>query len=209
VQRVQLEVPTHLLWEARGMKKPRGSASSAEDRAYLEAAERSASAEGKVEVTLDGEKRFVRAGIPIAVSLFEMGQSRPEDVLLCPDGSCRLCQISVDGVRKLACQTPVHKGMAIRRGLEAGGAAAPAEAGQGNALCPCMGITAEKVAERVSHGRLQSPEAVLSALHVGEGKCHGQLCMSAFRRVLLDQGLEASQWIDWRFPWTEWVLARS
>jgi bacterioferritin-associated ferredoxin len=78
-----------------------------------------------------------------------------------------------------------------------------------SALCSCQGVAEAEIRERLDQGRLKSPEAVLSVTHVGEGKCHGQLCMDAFRRVLLDQGLEAEDWIDWRFPWSEWVWARS
>ena len=58
----------------------------------------------------------------------------------------------------------------------------------------------------MKQGKLQSPEAVLSGTHVGEGKCLGRLCMDPFRRVLLENGVDSEQWIDWRFPWSEWVL---
>jgi hypothetical protein len=72
-----------------------------------------------------------------------------------------------------------------------------------------MGVTREQVIERLKQGKLSSPEAVLSVTHVGEGKCHGQLCTEAFRRVLLENGIDASQWIDWRFPWQDWILTRA
>jgi hypothetical protein len=61
----------------------------------------------------------------------------------------------------------------------------------------------------MSQGKLQSPEAVVSVTHVGEGRCHGQLCRNSLRDILLDQGLDAAEWIDWRFPWSEWVLANN
>jgi aerobic-type carbon monoxide dehydrogenase small subunit (CoxS/CutS family) len=154
--------------------------------------------EVKVEITLNGEKRLVRDGLPISVALFEIGQGRPADVLLCPDGSCGLCQISVDGVNKLACRTQIHRGMAIRTAAEQTEAA--------DVLCPCEGVSRPAVAERIRQGSLQSPEAVLSVTHVGEGRCHGQLCHGAFRRVMGETGVDCSQWIDWRFPWSEWVL---
>ncbi|CAK9251964.1 unnamed protein product [Sphagnum jensenii] len=71
-------------------------------------------------------------------------------------------------------------------------------------LCPCLEITRESILERIALGKLQSPEAVLAITHVGEGSCHGQKCMEAFRNVLETAGLDMSNWIDWRFPWTGW-----
>ncbi|MCM2322158.1 MAG: 4Fe-4S binding protein [Oligoflexia bacterium] len=201
LQLVEVEVPTHLIWEARGLKRPR--APTTEDEAYLRSVSRSAAAEGQVEILVNNEKRLVRDQVPVTVALYEMGQSRPEDALFCEDGSCGLCQIQVDGVKKLACQTEVRKGMSVR--LTEKLAATQGE----SSLCPCLGITPEQVVERVSQGKLQSPEAVLSVTAVGEGKCHGQLCHESFKRVLLDQGLDASQWADWRFPWSDWVLKQS
>lgn len=201
LQLVQLEVPHHLVWEARGLKRARAAAS--EDEAYLQAVVRSSSAEHKVEILLNGEKRLVRKDISMTAALFEIGQSRPEDVLFCRDGSCGLCQIMVDGVKKLACETKTHRGMSVKL-IE------PTDPTQGDqSLCPCLGITTEQAIERVSQGQLQSPEAVLSVVPVGEGRCHGQLCLESFRRVLLNQGLDAAHWVDWRFPWSDWVLTHS
>jgi bacterioferritin-associated ferredoxin len=156
-----------------------------------------------VEIIIDGERRMVRNQVPVSVALFEGGQGRPEDVLYCPDGSCGRCQITVDGVKKLACQTLVHRGMAMR--LEA-----PPAPGGDALLCPCLGVSVEEIVERIRQGQLRSPEAVLSVSRVGEGKCHGQLCMEAFRRVIqkADPALHESAegWLDWRFPWSDWKL---
>ncbi len=200
-QLVQVDVPSHLLWETRGLK--RRAAAAVEDEAYLEAVRRSEASAEKVDITLNGERRMVRDRIPVSVALFEVGQSRAEDVLYCPDGSCGLCQVLVDGVKKLACQSRTHRGMAIKL------VEPPAPTQGESSLCPCLGITVEQVIERLQQGKLQSPEAVLSVTHVGEGKCHGQLCMEAFRRALLSQGLDATQWSDWRFPWSEWTLVHN
>jgi Fe-S-cluster-containing hydrogenase component 2 len=199
LQTVKIEVPSHLLWEARAIK--RAKAPEVEDDALLSAEASAAITTDKVEVTIDGEKRLIREGIPTSVALFEIGRGRPDDVLVCPDGSCNLCFINVDGIRKRACQTVTHRGMAIR--LESHSDTLD------TALCPCQEITFDQVVERMKQGKLRSPEAVLSVLHVGEGRCHGRLCMAAFRRVLLDQGLDASQWIDWRFPWSDWGPAHN
>jgi Fe-S-cluster-containing hydrogenase component 2 len=197
VQLLQLEVPTHLLWDARGIRRPRSN--NSEDQAYLSAVARADAPSDKVEISLNGERRLVRDQISISMALFEIGQNRPEDALLCPDGSCNLCQILVDGTKKLACQTRIHQGISIKTSSST---LDPNE----NLLCPCLGISEEKVVDRVKQGKLQSPEAVLSITQIGEGKCHGQRCMGAFKRILTEQGLPASSWIDWRLPWSEWVL---
>lgn len=200
VQLVQLEVPSHLIWEARAIKRNRPSLT--EDEAYLAAVERSSTRAEKVEILLNGEKRWVRDRTSISVALFETGQTRPTDLLICKDGSCGLCHISVDGISKLACQTKIHKGMSIRMS----DAKENLNKSNTSALCPCLGVTQEEVIERLKQGGIHSPEAARSITHVGEGKCHGQLCMPAFIRVLMDQGLPVSQWIDWRFPWSDWVV---
>lgn len=202
---VELEVPTHLLWEARALRLQKSN--SAEDEAFLALNSEMESRPPTVDVSFNGERRIVRDRVPVSVALFETGQNRTEDSLFCADGSCGLCQISVDGVKKLACQTEIHRGMAIRKDGEE-----PTPAADENLLCPCLGITRDQILERMSQGKLQSPEAILSVLHVGEGKCHGQICMGAFRRLLEDQGVSSAimdSWIDWRFPWSEWVLAHN
>lgn len=209
VQRVTVEVPSHLVWEARGLR-PQRAADAADDRDFLRAAalaEWPGWMQERVEVTLDGEKRFVRDQVPASIAFFENGLSRPEDVLLCPDGSCGLCQIRVDGTKKRACQTQLHKGMVIESAPPI--PAAPTTPAAEDVLCPCTGTTYGEVLERLKQGKLRSPDALLSATHVGEGRCHGQLCMGAFRRILISQGLEnAAQWIDWRFPSVDWTLGR-
>ena len=185
------------------MKPPKMN--SAEDEAFLATLELE-SRPPTVEISFNGERRIVRDKVPVSQALFETGQNRDDDALFCSDGSCGLCQISVDGVKKLACKTEVHRGMAIRsKPASFGLIAQPDE----DLLCPCLGITRTQVLDRMSQGKLQSPEAILSVLHVGEGKCHGQICMGAFRRLLQDQDLSTDAWIDWRFPWSEWVLTHN
>lgn len=195
---VQLEVPTHLLWEARGIRSSK-QAAGREESLFSSQYEGVPSVE-KVEVTLDGEKRYVRDKVNVSVALVEIGRGRAGDSLLCKDGSCGLCYVSVDGVKKLGCQTRIRKGMAIKVGIES-------LTIEKDMLCPCLGIRLAQVEERVKHGKLHSPEAVLSVTHVGEGKCHGQLCMGAFRRALESWGMDTSGWIDWRFPWTDWIVS--
>jgi len=216
-QLVEVEVPNHLLWEARSLKKNRSSNSTTalEDEKYLETVMRQSNhaEERKAEIILDGEKRLVRDHVPLTLALFEIGRGRPDDVLFCKDGSCGLCLVNVDGIKKLACQTPTHRGMAVKlKGHVSVTQPIPESAAQsdlGLFLCACQRVTSQQVTERLAQGNLQSPEAVLSVTHVGEGRCHGQLCMDAFRAELLDQDLDASQWIDWRFVWSDWVLTRN
>ena len=200
VQLVELEVPVHVLWDARGLKRMRGTPS--EDEAYLDSVARSSEDEKKVEVTLDGERRLARDGVPITVALFEMGQARAEDTLFCPDGSCGQCQVEVDGIKKLACRTEIHRGMALkRRPLDPDPAML-------ESFCSCLGISMESIQERLAQGVLDSPEAVLSFCGIGEGKCHGSLCSEPFRRLMDQEDLDAESWIDWRFPWSDWVLKK-
>lgn len=137
-----------------------------------------------------------------------MGQTRPCDILICPDGSCGLCHLSVDGVKKLACQTPIHSHMSIHIQDQSDNLVKSTPEST-SMLCPCLNVSQEMVSERLKQGKLQSPEAVISVTHIGEGKCHGQLCMAAFKRILQDEGMDVSQWIDWRFPWSDWVLTPS
>jgi ferredoxin len=212
-QLVTLDVPTHLVWEARGLK--RGREAEVQDLEFLAATQEDRLAHEKVEILLNGEKRVVRDAMPVSLSLFEVGRSRPGDTLLCSDGSCGMCELTVDGVKKLGCQTLTHRGMSVRApgsvpsvGASAipGGARASLHEEETAAICPCLGITKDELVERMRQGKLQSPDAVISLTHVGEGKCHGQLCMEAVRRTLVEEGLDAAQWVDWRFPWTDWEI---
>ncbi len=198
-QLLQLETPNHLLWDARGVK--RGRINQAEDENYMAALTQSDAPSNKVEILLNGEKRLVRDKIPISIALFEIGQNRPADALLCTDGSCGRCFLLADGSKKLACQTRTHQGISIKTSDTNFH-----DHSQDPRLCPCLDISEEKVKDRVTQGKLQSPEAVLAVTQIGEGKCHGQICIGPLKRVLMEQGLPASSWIDWRFPWSDWVL---
>ena len=202
---VQVEVPTHLVWETRGVRVVRSSAAT--DESFVESFHRDGPPGQfeKVEITFNNERRLVEPGISVSTALFETGHSRFADLLQCPDGSCALCSVLVDGTRKLACRTEVRKGMNVK--LLTPPLAHSPPVGQGALLlCPCLGISRETVVDRLRSGKLQSAEAVLSVVRAGDGRCHGRLCMAGFRRVLEEQGLDVSGWIDWRFPWTEWTL---
>lgn len=215
-QLVQLAVPTHLLWDCRGLKRPDKLNSTDPD--YI-AAENSASAPvDKVELSFNGEKRLMRDRILITTALFETGNNREEDQLFCKDGSCGLCSLSVDGVQKLACQSKIHKGISIRSKSKPTHSSTlnnpspsstptfSSPSGDRLEFCPCLNITQKMILDRISQSKLKTIEAVLSCTPVGEGKCHGQHCMAAFKRFLAQHGFETQHWIDWRFPWSDWKL---
>ncbi|MBN20988.1 MAG: hypothetical protein CL678_06830 [Bdellovibrionaceae bacterium] len=199
---VHIEVPEHLLWEARGMKPSTPDDEIDDEKLMIEHFEKTASQ--KVEITFEGESRLVREGLSISKALFEIGYARTEDVFMCSDGSCGLCEVNVDGVKKKACQTTTRRGMVLKIREKK----LSKENSQNNTayLCPCLGITREEIIKRIENGNLQSPEAVQTAVHVGEGKCHGLICMGAFRRLLEESEIDTENWIDWRFPWFEWKL---
>lgn len=191
---VTVEVPGHLIWEARSIRKQKqvdlDESDPMKERRIAE----------KIEVQLEGDRRLVRDGIPVSISLFENNLHRVEDLLGCSDGACGLCEVDADGLRRLACQTEIHPKMSIRlptSKLFTGGT---------DILCPCLGITKTQVVQRIRASRLKSPDAVLASLHIGEGKCHGMFCLEPFLKVLEEEGIETQNWVDWRFPSSDWVI---
>jgi ferredoxin len=205
-QLVQVEVPAHLIWEARSLRRSKTEA--VEDEAFFKAVQLSSASESKVEITINGEKRLVRDQIRVSTALYETGQNRPADSLFCRDGSCGLCEVTIDGVKKLACQSSIHRGMALKLKEDKLNLAA-FQPQDDSVVCPCLGITKEQIASRTKQGQLRSPEAILAVTHVGEGKCHGQVCMGSFLRLLNEEGIATDGWIDWRFPWSEWILGHN
>lgn len=197
---VTLEVPSHLVWEARGVRKVGESLTHEEE--WVMSSERAASS--KVEVQLKNERRLLRDRQPLSLALFETGLARSEDRLLCRDGSCGLCEVSVDGIKQLACQVEVHRGMTVQIESTTIHSNRVNDAGL---ICPCSGIYQTDVLERIQHGKWSSPDAIRHACGVGEGRCRGRICQELFRRVLQGNGIQAENWIDWRFPWSEWTLS--
>lgn len=201
-QLVQVEVPHHLVWEARAIKKRVNRSSELsededfENFSYEFSQERELE---KVEVTVNGDRRRAPEGKLVSYALFEMGRARSRDVLVCPDGSCGLCNVLIDGEKVPACQTRIKKGMDLKISQS------PKSPESGD-LCACQGIEKAEVIERIRNGKLKSPEAVISVTQVCKGKCRGQLCHGPFRQILIDEGIEAEQWIDWGFPWSEWTV---
>lgn len=192
---LEVAVPTHLLGETRQFARM---------PSVVEAFSNSAlGVEKSVEISLDGNKRRVRDGISVGQALFELGLARSVDVLACSDGSCRRCQIEVDGTKRLACQTSVHPLMHIQ--LKKSKSQQSQQ--KGEHVCSCLGITREDVESRIDKGKLSSPEQIRASTHMGEGRCQGQACIPLFNRILQEKGVDGSRWVDWRFPWSEWVVS--
>ena len=188
----KVEVPSHLIWETRGIL------SILNHRPEVESAEEFYTEKGaRVDVQIQGDVRRVRDGQNLSVALFEIGMSRPNDILICEDGSCGLCQVEVDGVKKFACQTTIHQGMAIRftRDHE-----------QSSELCPCSGVTKEDVQKKCEMNHPDSLEALFQHTDATKGRCHGLLCQKNCVRVAENEGVRRDRFVDWAFPWKEWMF---
>jgi ferredoxin len=187
----KVEVPSHLVWDARSIRLSGG-------KPEVENAEELYEERGtRIEVQIQGDVRRVREGQNVSVSLFEIGMARPNDILICEDGACGLCQIEVDGIRKFACQTTQHQGMSIRftRDHE-----------PSSELCPCQNITPEQFEASLTGAMPDTIDALTQVSEVGQGKCHGLLCRKSWVREAQALGVESSRYADWRFPWVDWLF---
>ena len=187
----KVEVPSHLVWDAR-------SIIAVGEKQELQNAEELFEERGtRIEVQIQGDVRRVREGQNVSVSLFEIGMARPNDILICEDGSCGLCQIEVDGVRKFACQTNQHQGMSIRF---------TRDHRPSSEICPCQSIKSEDLEATISSTRPDSIEALTQVCEVGQGKCHGLLCKKSWVRQAGQMGVATDRYADWRFPWVDWIF---
>jgi ferredoxin len=187
----KVEVPSHLIWDARSVA-PVGNKPEVRnaDDLYAEKGTR-------IEVQIQGHSRRVREGQNVSVSLFEIGMARPNDILICEDGACGLCQIEVDGIRKFACQTTQHQGMSIRFTRDHGAS---------SELCPCEGINSEDFKAKILATKPDTFEAITQVSQVGQGKCHGLLCKKSWVRSAAEVGLLTARYSDWRFPLVDWIF---
>jgi len=187
----KVEVPSHLIWEVRGMLPLQGiEETSNSDDFYQERGAR-------VEVQIHGESRRVREGQMASVALFEIGMARPNDILMCEDGSCGLCQIQADGVKKFACETTIHQGMDIRF---------TRDHPSSSELCPCVGITTAQLKEKIESVKPDTLEALSQVIEVGQGKCHGLLCKRSWVSLSRTAGIQSERFNDWSFPWGDWLF---
>jgi ferredoxin len=188
----KVEVPSHLVWDVRSIL-------AVGEKQELQNAEELFEERGtRIEVQIQGDVRRVREGQNVSVSLFEIGMARPNDILICEDGACGLCQIEVDGVRKFACQTTQHQGMSIRF---------TRDHRPSSEICPCQGIKTEDFESVISSTRPDSIEALTQVCEVGQGKCHGLLCKKSWVRQAGELGVGGTdRYADWRFPWVDWLF---
>jgi len=218
-KRIKVEMPAHLVWETRGIR-PKAE-TGAVDRKYLRQSESLKDwpqwMQSRVEVQMNGMRRFLRDQVSAGIALFETGQARAEDTLLCSDQSCGLCAVTMDGVKKFACQSKVHRGMVLQSkesrdvqlplGVESDSSH---EADQRVEICSCLGKTLAEVREQIRSGgesALRTIEGALMKTKLGAGQCHGARCVEVFRDLLANEGFAADKWIDWRFPWRDWTIS--
>lgn len=188
---VRIEVPSHLAWETRGIRPIKTGVE--ESQQFWNAVLVSELGE-KVEIILGGEKRLTRERLPLSAALFESRMNRAADQLFCPDGSCGLCHVRVDGVKKLACDTKVRKGMNVI--LDRSPVEIDAQS-SAKVVCPCEKTSCESVETG------GSAEALVGGSRIASGKCHGQICEGTFRRLLPDFD---EQFSNWSFPWVDWTF---
>ena len=198
---IAIEVPSHLFWDVRGIRKIKSKYDEMDDLIFSESSQN----KNQVAIILENEKRLARDGISLGMAFFEMGHNRLEDSLLCSDGSCGLCDVEVDGVRQLACQTKVRAGMNVKW-MSQSDILNKIKESPDRWVCVCQGITQQDIADCFKGSSNLSIESTLSRVPVGQGRCHGQLCEESFREVLSECGQLKQDWIDWRFPWRDWVI---
>jgi ferredoxin len=195
---VLIDVPVHLKWEARAIRKPK-SPKNLDTQFKLVDSEHFL--DGRVAITLNEEKRLVREGKLLTETLCETGYLRGEDQLFCKDGSCGLCQLEVDGIKQLACRTKTRKGMQIR--LKSRSLRLPSIESY---LCPCLGITSEAFRESIRNSKVSNPVTALNLTECGTGVCHGQQCLPNALQILREEELPFERFVDWRFPWVDWKI---
>jgi ferredoxin len=187
----KVEVPSHLVWEARGVLPLEGIGEVQDSSEFY--TERGT----RVEVQIQDGVRRVREGQLVSVALFEIGMARPNDILMCGDGSCGLCQIESDGIKRFACETTIHQGMNIRF---------TRDHPSSSELCPCEGIETDTLQERMRSVKPETLEALAQSLPVGGGRCHGLLCRKSWIRLAEREGVRGDRFQDWRFPWVDWIV---
>lgn len=187
----KIEIPSHLIWEVRSVLPLRNKDDTDNANDFYE--EKGA----RVEVQIQGDVRRVREGQLVSVALFEIGMARPNDMLVCEDGSCGLCQIEVDGLRKEACKTTIHQGMNIKFTRDH-----PAS----SELCPCLSISDKDFSSTLQAMKPDTLEALTQVCEVGQGRCHGLLCKKSWVTLASQAGVDVNRYNDWRFPWMDWVF---
>lgn len=188
---VRVEIPEHLMWDAKGVRLV-----SAGDPTKESAESLYQETGARVEIRIQDQERRVRDGQLLSLAMIEIGHGRPNDILVCEDGSCGLCTVDVDGQKKFACQTRVRQGMNVHF---------IREDAQGSMLCPCEGVSVEEFDKSVALHAGHGTDAALQFTPAMKGRCHGALCASScLRRVKAQQ--EDQRYADWSFPSFDWQV---
>lgn len=73
-----------------------------------------------IELRLNGNKLLVAEGTTVAAALYLAGDGTSRTSVsgtrrapLCGMGICQECRVTIDGRRRLACQTLCHSGMSV------------------------------------------------------------------------------------------------
>lgn len=160
---LEVEATNIHVWEARGFRKP--PVSEADD---LRQEGAPPPAIKHVWVKINGARRLCPGEVPITVALWQLGHRRFADALFCADGSCRLCEVVVDGTRRLACSTLVRDGQEISY---------EAALSKPVPVCPCSNVSMEEYRTMLGEGG--SVSVVRELLGLGRGTCHGRWCLGS------------------------------
>ncbi len=192
---LKVEIAPHFLWDARSIRPAEGEQGSQveSEKFYSESGSR-------VEVQIQGEIRRVRDQISVSQALFETAMARPNDTLMCKDGACNLCQVEIDGTRKLACQSKIHAGMSIRfsRNQEVS-----------SAVCPCENVSQNDIQNVFDNQSPQTIEGFMQTTPATRGRCHGLICReNTLCKAEACMG-QKERFVDWSFPWKDWAIKPS
>lgn len=184
---LETEISSHLMWEARGARLPkRGAENEFQSTQFAEDLK-----EERVEVFFNGEKRLLMNQITVSQALFETGHWRAEDGLYCQDGSCQRCVIQVEGVRKLACQTKVRKGMTLEFKKNS------AKILDSPLVCPCLEIKLNELDLKYSL------DSLVDLTKISQGCCRGAVCLSSLESLFAEKLYPLPKVVQRDFPWME------
>jgi len=187
---LEIESTNVHMWEARNYRVPKG-----EFAEEASAAARSPTNLKRGWVHINGVRRLCPVDVPLTVALWQLGQRRFEDAFFCHDGSCRLCEVEINGKPALACREIVHEGHEITINQ-----AKPWKQ-QDEPLCPCKGVLTQDLQELRAEG---VPEKLCQELTgLGQGTCHGRWCLNSRTMSSTPEkprpifhGFESSPWRD-------------
>lgn len=186
---LEIESTNVHVWEGRNYRIPKTDFASSD----LEPSAQSPNLLKRGWVMINGVRRLCPVDVPITVALWQLGQRRFEDARFCQDGSCQMCEVSLNGKPVLACQTLIYEGQSVT--FEKKAPCSP------QTLCPCKNVTRSEYSDLVADG---VPEKIAREITgVGHGACHGRWCfgspeLASGKDNLRPRfhGYEASPWRD-------------